>query len=606
MKQIKSRDVIIVILDSGVSACFSEMIYDSYEIIRNREEKFEIINESGDDLLGHGSAIANIVHSIDDRIKLINFKICDFDNEVESQAITFALTYIYDNLDVNIINISAGVTYIEDYYEMKTICQKLHNKGVVIIAAFDNDGAVSYPAAFDTVIGIDSTYDSITSNTYSVSGSIVNLLFPPKYYRTYWNDGKKALLRGNSFACAHFSGLFGKYLLDGGNDNVHDYIHTFADRTITCKKSHDICGPPFSINRAIVFPVNKEAHAILRMKTELSFEIAGAYDDRLSGNVGKTFCGTLIENIDSLDWESSFDTVILSCVKDLERIVKKEYMQRIIDNCKKYSKQLYAFEDFSSMISHIEGASKYNDTLLSRFFFPSVNDNMVPYHKMNKLNRISVPVVGVLGTSSKQGKYTLQLHLLKLLKERKYSVGFLATEPSGYLFNADYTFHFGYHANTNLTQRGIIAILNDCLFNIQLNGADIIITGCQSATTHYDNSNISRFCIEQYSFLLGSTPDFAILCINSYDEKDYIERTLSCIQSVGSGRVMAIALLPKEVIHTVTGLAYSTKFLNNDEMYERKKYFSEVLSLPVYCIGNDEDMINLCDQIIDYFSEKEV
>lgn len=74
-------------------------------------------------MFGHGTAIANIIHSIEKRLKIINFKICNFDNEVTSQGLTAALTYIYENLDVDIVNISAGVTYIDDYFEMKDICQ---------------------------------------------------------------------------------------------------------------------------------------------------------------------------------------------------------------------------------------------------------------------------------------------------------------------------------------------------------------------------------------------------------------------------------------------------------------------------------------------------
>ena len=415
---------------------------------------------------------------------------------------------------------------------------------------------------------------------------------------------KKALLRGTSFACAYFCGMYGKYLFNGGERDVHHYIQTFSKRIIECNHTKEISGPVFKIKKAIIFPVNKEAHAILRMKAELEFSIVGAFDDKLSGNGGTDFWGIPVQPFDLIDWDDDFDTVILSCIVDFERIIGKNYTKMIIDNCKKHSKQLYTFENIIADFRNDEDA--LNMSKYSKIYYPEVNSSMTPYYKFNKLNRLSIPVLGVFGTAPKQGKFTLQLGLLKSLKKRMYKVGFLATEPSGYLLSADYTFHFGYNANTNLSQREIIAILNECLFKIQLSGADIIVTGCQSATTHYDNANISHFCIEQYSFLLATTPDFCILCINAYDEIDYIERTISCIQSVGDGKVLAIVLFPKDILSTSTNIVYTTKTLNCHELSKRKKYFSDILSLPVYYIDIEEDMSNLCNQIIDYFSDEDL
>lgn len=258
MKNNESNNVVITVLDTGISYQFSDIVYDSYELNQGESGAFTVCSKQGNDFYGHGTAIANIIYSISDDIKIINFKICNYDNEVTSQAITEALEYIYEKLDVDIINISAGATYIDDYFKMKNICKKLYDKGVVIVSAFDNDGAVSYPAAFESVIGIDSS--SEYRKAVAVSDSIINVIMPQKYYRTYWNDGKKTILCGNSFACAYFSGIYGKYLKDYENSDVHRFIRNFTAHSIRCKKTKGISNPGFSIKKAIVFHINKESH----------------------------------------------------------------------------------------------------------------------------------------------------------------------------------------------------------------------------------------------------------------------------------------------------------------------------------------------------------
>lgn len=49
------------------------------------------------------------------------------------------------------------------------------------------------------------------------------------------------------------------------------------------------------------------------------------------------------------------------------------------------------------------------------------------------LYRISTPVLAVCGTSSKQGKFTLQLELRKRFCEMGYKVGQIGTEPNSLL-----------------------------------------------------------------------------------------------------------------------------------------------------------------------------
>ncbi|GJM70759.1 hypothetical protein HMSSN036_29750 [Paenibacillus macerans] len=56
----------------------------------------------------------------------------------------------------------------------------------------------------------------------------------------------------------------------------------------------------------------------------LKFKIAGVYDEKTSGNVGRTLFGEYIESFDSINWSDDFDTIILSCTSELSTITKTE------------------------------------------------------------------------------------------------------------------------------------------------------------------------------------------------------------------------------------------------------------------------------------------
>lgn len=597
--EILMKDVKIAILDTGISKQMSEIVSSFFELYKDFDGNYKIENQEAYDYLGHGTAITSIIHSLEPKLNLISFKLCNSGNEISANELVYVLEYIYKNIEVDIINISAGVTYINGpcYKAINTICQKLKERGTVIVSAFTNEGAVSYPAACPSVIGIDSSPVRTNKEIIEVVNSVVNVIFPHKYYRAVWNDGKKTLLTGNSFACAYFSGLLGHYLVESENKDVNSFIKDISSDTIELLKNSEITPPKFKIQKAIIFPVNKESHALLRNQDMLSFKIMGVYDESITGNVKKDFWGIKVQSYDSLNWEDDFDTIILSCITDLQKLTKKNYIVEILKNAEKYGKNIYSFENLDSIIKETNSKVSY--------FFPALNKNMIPYYKFDKLNHIEIPIVAVFGTSSKQGKFTLQIDLLRKLKNRLYNVGFLATEPSGFLFSADYTFHFGYHANLDLSMYDNIALLNESIFKIQLLNRDILITGCQSAITHYDNSNLQTFSILQYAFLLGTAPDYSILCVNSYDEIDYIKRSIACINSAGEGFVEGIAIFPKEVIQTRNGLKYSERILSEQEIKDKKQNLFEIFSLPIYEIGNDADMEILCDNIINFFGEEE-
>ena len=104
----------------------------------------------------------------------------------------------------------------------------------------------------------------------------------------------------------------------------------------------------FSIDKAVLFPFNKEVHSLLRYSNLLSFTITGVYDVKYAASVGaKTthllkdanINDLLVKNINDLNFEE-FDTMILGHTTDLIKLMDDNFfVKRLIDNLLKKGKK---------------------------------------------------------------------------------------------------------------------------------------------------------------------------------------------------------------------------------------------------------------------------
>lgn len=589
----KLEKIKIAIIDTGISPTSDAFckIKKFYTLKSIKGNNFELSETECIDVAGHGTIVANIINDINTNIDFFIFRIDDSGSEIDEQGLCYILNYIFDSLEVNIINISLGVTYLSDYDSLHKICLKLYQKGVIIVSAFDNDGAVSYPAALEEVIGVDiNNKIKDRKSIQMVNNSIIDIYVPNIYYRTFWNS-KKTIVAGTSFAAARVTGLLSlKYDIWLKEKNKRKIMRAIADENFIIKSTDDFSKMNFSISKAIIFPLNKESRAILRFQKMLDFRIVGVYDERLNGNVGRNYEGFQINSYLKIDWEGDFDTIILSCTEDLSRLTGKDYKKEIKQLAIKYNKKIYTFERIDNG---------------KNVFYPAIEHKMVPTYNMGKLHQTMIPVVGIMGTSSWQGKFTLQLELIMRLRKKGYSTGHLSTEPAGYLFGADYVYHFGYHANLKILPQEMIAILNEMIWRTQLADKDIIISGSQSNTVHYVVNNLENLPLEQYFYMIGIKADYYILCVNPHDSIEYISRTINFINSVDEGNVMALVLFPVSASETGLGLKYSKHVLEKHDLEKIKCEYETKCKMPTYILNDTKQLDNLTEQIINFFSEED-
>ena len=332
----------------------------------------------------------------------------------------------------------------------------------------------------------------------------------------------------------------------------------------------------------------------------LKFEIQIVADCKETGlvgkNVGKNGIDFWVQNIDKVDWTLSFDTVILGHTKILSQLVGRDWIREIFFKCLKWKKNLFSYDDLSDYREEIQEMKKNG----LKVYWSSLVSEVDKEHYMNKLFQLSVPTVAVVGTGSKQGKFTLQLQFKNFVEKLGYKVGFLSSEPNGELFGAHKVIPFGYGSAENIHEKEFIMAVNYALHEIELkNRPDLLLMGSQSHTVPLSMGNLGFYPVYQHGFILAGDPDAFILCVGPDDDITYIQRTIRYLDSVVYGKTLALVLFPfRNEAPSSTLVTHLTR-ITEDEAIKKIENIRKESLLPVYCPNIfDKDIEKLCEEII--------
>lgn len=597
------KHVSIAVLDTYVdTSC--EIFKDITIHISHKYDGSKIETESD----GHGTAVCSVLAKFCKNAEITVYPLFkSIDDELSIEVIITCLEEIAASSHFDVINMSLGVTALNgsELNRLEAVCKKIVEAGTVIIAAFDNGGMMSYPAALSNVLGVDTSPNIKTHYEYEiVYNSPVNIRGCSLPQRVIWGKGKYLLVSGSSFVAPYISAIVANLILDGAS-NIREIMRGLAKKSCkrslvkNCKIQQEKL---FEIKKAIAFPFNKEIHSLVAFSHMLSFDLIGVYDIKHSMRVNRYASEIMdreikkdyiIKNIDFLDWNEDFDTIILGHIDEIVRIIGGNIAEKIFCKAKAYNKNIYAFDD---------AIIKYNSNYISNenIFVPSVKNIQYPKQNLGKMWYINTPVLGVFGTRSKQGKFTVQQYIREHLSQAGYKVGYLATEPSGYLLQAQNVFPYGYNSTVDIPVEKIAATVNEMLHSIDMLQYDIILTGGQSGVVPYDYYNLNNLLIPQVGFLYGTNPDAVILCICADDDIDYVKRTISFIESACNTDVLGAVLFPYKYEPYASGFFHKVSLKKDWNAYSNlANYLSEELSLPVYVYS--ENSFHKCVKDIIYF-----
>lgn len=611
----------IAIIDSGIDASnpqFKTNVAFQCSIDMNDYKS----TNCAQDRLGHGTACADIILRYCPSAKLYIFKI------YENALVTYPDKLIYalkecQKIGVDIINLSLGMVSKSYYKELHDICKKLVDNGSIIIAAgSENDVLACWPAEFPFVVKVisDETCSKSGYSFYDQPSLMVSAYGGREFVRGIGSS--KTIVWGNSFACARVTGLIAKQI---GNDHmfmsVHelhlflkehaDEVHPSSNTIIT---ANTCIRQPLTGKQVVIYPFNKEMHSIVRFSELLRLQIVAVVDFPFSKHVKKDIGQCIGLESQGLTIETSFeqalqtraDTVILGDLSEVSRIHKKDYLEKCVKKAFDANKNVITIELLrNNVYKKLKEIAKEKDKLLL-----CLNDYLAK-PSLGRAPNVSFrsPVLCVLGTGPKVGKFTFQINLCACLEAIGYTVGKISTEPQGFLF--------GYQT----VPLGNAVLLDYVPFEEQIeylrvqiaktqqdSNCDILLLGGQSGVVPYNVDIQTDYnALSSIISLLAAKPDGFILCISPTDEISYIKRTIQAIESFGYGKVFQCILTKRNVeIEQKRGIKYERiNYLPEDKYQQLCQDFTNSLGISVRGFSTDEDIIQTIRSIQDYFSEGE-
>ena len=264
----------------------------------------------------------------------------------------------------------------------------------------------------------------------------------------------------------------------------------------------------------------------------------------------------------------------------------------MLDQCAIHKKNIFSLDP----ITHAPSGARGLD-----WRWPIIDLDSVPKGRFGKLHYIRAPVLGVFGTSSQQGKFTLQVFLRQYYQSLGYVVRQIGTEPTAPLFDMEQTFPMGYNADLSITSAEMATLVNDMLHSLDTEDTDLIIVGGQSATVPYDYANLSLYTVPQLAFLMATCPDCVVLCTNPYDDLQYVARTISVIEGLVDSSVSAIAMFPLGFKSAWASSLGARQMLSDEVLVRRCRSMSDFTGKHCVPMTSKRQLARIADYTHDFF-----
>ena len=196
--KVSGETVKVAVMDSGVELLSEIPIEQIYNFVATEQDLPYYMN----DMTGHGTAIAGIIHDIAPNAEIYSVRIMDSDNKATLSRVVEGIYWCIDN-DIDIINMSFGTT-VESAVLEKAI-QDANEAGILMVSSAGNGdtAGVEYPAAYEDVIAVGSVDTSAKKTEESAVGEEVELVAPGEQILSDSMLGLETAVSGTSMAAPH-------------------------------------------------------------------------------------------------------------------------------------------------------------------------------------------------------------------------------------------------------------------------------------------------------------------------------------------------------------------------------------------------------------------
>jgi subtilisin family serine protease len=162
--------------------------------------------EKPEDMFGHGTACAGIIHSLAPEAELVSIKVLSPEGRGRSLQFAAGIDWAVEN-GIQVINMSLSSSS-EDYYAMfHRLTDEAYFKNVVLVSAVNNIPVASYPSLYSSVVSVAAHEGRDPFGFYYNPAPPVEFGAPGIDLNVAWANKSYIVSTGNSFAAPHITGI---------------------------------------------------------------------------------------------------------------------------------------------------------------------------------------------------------------------------------------------------------------------------------------------------------------------------------------------------------------------------------------------------------------
>lgn len=213
----RGRGVRIAILDSGVEWRHPDLANVKKAddlVIAEVDGRLEFTPGDGEDVFGHGTAVAGILHEVAPEAEIGSFRVLDFRNESQSEMICFGARLAVER-GYHILNCSFGARMKQQILLFKDWVDRAYLSGIHVVAACNNEDfrKPEWPGDFASVITVNMLDTTERERLFRNSpGTLVEFAALGVNVEVPWVGGIRRKATGSSFAAPRSAALLARVL----------------------------------------------------------------------------------------------------------------------------------------------------------------------------------------------------------------------------------------------------------------------------------------------------------------------------------------------------------------------------------------------------------
>ena len=206
------RGVKVAIVDSGVDnthPAVAGAVRGWMEPEVGEEGAFTINTAPHEDVFGHGTACAGVVHRIAPEAELYSVRVLGPGLVGRARSFAEGLRWAVEN-GMDVVNLSLGTTVRDYFHLLYELVDQAYYRGTVLVTAANNMRVASAPSLYASVISVacyQGASDGDLLNFWCNPSPPVEFGAPGINVRVGWLGGGYITATGNSFAAPHITGL---------------------------------------------------------------------------------------------------------------------------------------------------------------------------------------------------------------------------------------------------------------------------------------------------------------------------------------------------------------------------------------------------------------